>query len=106
MSKICSDVEIMKTFEMFNNFKGAFLESVLIKYVDEDIFVLNVSSYSLKKQPFAKRMPIYAGIHLFAGDGKIGIDVGKLSHQPKTLEEFVASKMFFLGDAIEIKIND
>ena len=130
MSKICSDVEIMKTFEMFNNFKGAFLESVLIKYVDDDkidcrvsvkaynkneesksernvdIFVLNVSSYSLKKQPFSKRMPIYAGIHLFAGDGKIGIDVGKLSHQPKTLEEFVASKMFFLGDVIEIKIND
>ena len=49
MSKICSDVEIMKTFEMFNNFKGAFLESVLIKYVDDDEIDCRVSVKAYNK---------------------------------------------------------
>ena len=54
MSKICSDVEIMKTFEMFNNFKGAFLESVLIKYVDDDEIDCRVSVKAYNKNEESK----------------------------------------------------
>lgn len=127
-----SGMNVVDAFDKFDYFRGFFLESIAISYLEDgkinchvslrrggeygedygldvpkvaNITVGDVSSYRLYQKPGIMRLPILTGVHLVDIDGKLGIDFGDLPSQPKDAERFLSSKLFFIGRHIDLQVN-
>ena len=121
-------MNVVDAFDKFDYFRGFFLESIAISYLEDgkinchvslrrggeygldvpkvaNITVGDVSSYRLYQKPGIMRLPILTGVHLVDIDGKLGIDFGDLPSQPKDAERFLSSKLFFIGRNIDLQVN-
>ena len=126
-------MNVVDAFDKFDYFRGFFLESIAISYLEDgkinchvslrrgreysedydldvpkvaNITVCDVSSYRLYQKPRIMRLPILTGVHLVDIDGKEGVELGDIPDAPESLEELFFSDLFILGDRVEIILSE